>query len=93
MDRHDSRLFIGGPADGARYAVQYGDVVKIPARAALPGQHESDPHQAPAGDTIYRRVWIAGERQAFGLWVAAGVSTDEALLRILSGYGAGEGHG
>lgn len=86
---------VGGPKDGEVVATDGVDKFKVmetvPLTPALPPDHPA--FRAAFRDVIYREEMIRTDRGAYRLWVVDGLSTHEALGRILQRYEEGGGDG
>jgi hypothetical protein len=68
-------LFIGGPADGKRMAVEYPRVA-IPVKEIGQGVKQAR----------YEKTRLWGDEQWFEVFVLEGMKGDELVSRLLAGY-------
>lgn len=86
---------IGGPKDGEVVTTDGVDKFKImesvPLTPHVPA--DSPAFRAAFRDVIYREEMISTDRGSYRLWVVEGLSTHEALGRLIQRYEEGAGDG
>ena len=96
MASEETYLFIGGPMDGERLSVLYGESsITVPNPEVCyvddfgsPCSTESPEwfKNARCETVRYRRERIFGTRQQFHIFVLEGMDFDEVVLRLLASY-------